>query len=94
MAADNFRIRTNYFQGLRYYSDVRAIPEAMFSSLILRCATLLGSFDSESGAYTALAQAVFFGDVDSDYSTSKPQQYCYDQLSHHPYVLLGVHRYT
>jgi hypothetical protein len=66
----------------------------MFSSLILRCATLLGSFDPESGVYTALAQVGFFGDVDCDYSTSKPQQYCYDQLSRHPYVLLGAHRYT
>jgi hypothetical protein len=36
----------------------------------------------------------FFGDVDFDYSTNKQQQYCYDQPGHHPYVLLGAHRYT
>ena len=53
---------------------VRSIPDAMFS-LILCCATLPGSYDSELSLCTVQDQVGFSVDVACDYNTSKPQRY-------------------
>lgn len=53
---------------------VRSIPDAM-SSLILYCATLPGSYDSELSLCTVQDQVGFSVDVACDYNTSKPQRY-------------------